>query len=309
MHKLADAKQLLASSAAETLPITVIVAVRNEAHNLPRCLESLRCAGEVYVIDSQSTDATVQIAESYGAHVVQFHYRGGWPKKRQWAMDSLPLTHNWIFLVDADEALSPELAAEIRGAIGNPAYDGYYVALRMFFLGRELRHSGASFYKLSLFRRGKARFECRLKDQDATMADMEIHEHIVLDKGSKSKTGRLMHPLLHHNVESLSRYIRKHDEYSNWEAKVWLEGERNTRDLKPSLFGSQAQRRRWLRKTLFALPGSPVLFFLYKYIFALGFLDGIPGLIYCGLQGVQFFHIKAKIYELRVQAAGQKGLS
>ena len=141
------------------------------------------------------------------------------------------------------------------------------------------------------------------------MADMEIHEHVVLDGSSKAKTARLEHPLLHHNVESLSRYIRKHDEYSNWEAKVWLEGERNTRDLKPSPFGSQAQRRRWLRKKLFALPGSPILFFFYKYVFALGFLDGIPGLIYCGLQGAQFFHIKAKIYELRVQAAGQKGSS
>jgi glycosyltransferase involved in cell wall biosynthesis len=306
MHNLADSKQLLAPRAAETLPITVIVAARNEAHNLPRCLESLRCAGEVYVIDSQSTDATVQIAESYGAHVVQFHYRGGWPKKRQWAMDSLPLTYDWIFLVDADEALTPELAGEIRSAIRNPACAGYYVALRMFFLGRELRHSGASFYKLSLFRRGKGRFECRLKDQDASMADMEIHEHIVLDEGSKGQTSRLEHPLLHHNVESLSRYIRKHDEYSNWEAKVWLEGESSARVLRPSLFGSQAQRRRWLRKKFFALPGSPVLFFLYKYIFALGVLDGIPGLIYCGLQGVQFFHIKAKIYELRIQAAGKK---
>src|SRR5215471_10927864 len=306
MHKLADSKQRLAPRAAETLPITVIVAARNEAHNLPRCLESLRCAGEVYVVDSQSTDATVQIAESYGAHVVQFHYRGGWPKKRQWAMDSLPLTYEWIFLVDADEALTPELAAEIRSAIRNPAYDGYYVALRMFFLGRELRHSGASFYKLSLFRRGKGRFECRLRDQDPSMADMEIHEHVVLEEDSKSRTARLKSPLLHHNVESLSRYIHKHDEYSNWEARVWCEGENNARDLKPSLFGSQAQRRRWLRKRFFALPGSSVLFFLYKYILALGFLDGIPGLIYCGLQGVQFFHIKAKIYELRVQAADQK---
>lgn len=306
MHKLADSKQLLAPRAAETLPITVIVAAKNEAHNLPRCLESLRCAGEVYVIDSQSTDATVQIAESYGVHIVQFQYQGGWPKKRQWAMDSLPLTYDWIFLVDADEGLTPELAAEIRSAIRNAAYDGYYVALRMFFLGRELRQSAASFYKLSLFRRGKGRFECRLKDQDASMADMEIHEHVVLEEGSKERTARLKNPLLHHNVESLSRYIRKHDEYSNWEARVWLEGESSARDLRPSLFGSQAQRRRWLRKKFFALPGSSVLFFLYKYIFALGFLDGIPGLIYCGLQGVQFFHIKAKIYELRVQAAGQK---
>ncbi len=283
----------------------MIVAARNEARNLPRCLESLQDVGEVYVIDSQSTDATVQIAQSYGAQVVQFHYQGGWPKKRQWAMESLPLAYDWIFLVDADESLTPELADEIQRAIQDPDRDGYYIALRMFFLGRELRHSGATFYKLSLFRRGKGRFECRLKDQDQSMADMEVHEHIVVAGGgeSKEKTARLEHPLLHHNVESLSHYIRKHDEYSNWEARVWLAGDANAKDLAPALFGSQAQRRRWLRKNFFALPGSPILFFLYKYIFSLGFLDGIPGLIYCGLQGIQFFHIKAKIYELKTQAA------
>jgi glycosyltransferase involved in cell wall biosynthesis len=305
MPKLEDSKQVRTERSSPALPVTVIVAARNEARNLPRCLESLREVGEVYVIDSQSSDSTVSIAQSYGAHVVQFHYQGGWPKKRQWAMESLPLAYDWIFLVDADEALTPELATEIQLAIQNPDYDGYYIALRMFFLGRELRHSGASFYKLSLFRRGRGRFECRLKEQDQSMADMEVHEHIVLQseaKGeSKGKTARLRHPLLHHNVESLSHYIRKHDEYSNWEARVWLAGDANANDLAPSLFGSQAQRRRWLRKMFFAIPGSPILFFFYKYIFSLGFLDGVPGLIYCGLQGVQFFHIKAKIYELKTQ--------
>lgn len=304
MPKLEDAQQLQMERASTLLPITVIIAARNEARNLPSCLESFRGAGEVYVIDSQSTDATAEIAQSYGARVEQFHYQGGWPKKRQWAMDSLALAYDWILLVDADEALTPELAAEIRNAIQDPSCDGYYIALRMFFLGRELRHSGASFYKLSLFRRGKGHFECRLKDQDQSMADMEIHEHVVLD--SEAKAVKLRNPLLHRNVESLSHYIRKHDEYSNWDARVWMEGESNAKDLAPSLFGTQAQRRRWLRKKFFSLPASPVLFFLYKYIFSLGFLDGVPGLIYCGLQGVQFFHIKAKIYELRMQAAHGK---
>lgn len=302
MPKLEESKQLRSERSPALLPVTAIVAARNEARNLPRCLESLRDVGEVYVIDSQSTDATVQIAQSYGAHVVQFHYKGGWPKKRQWAMESLPLAYDWIFLVDADETLTPELAAEIQSAIQNQAYDGYYIALRMFFLGRELRHSGASFYKLSLFRRGKGRFECRLKEQDQSMADMEIHEHVVLEGDSSRKAARLEHPLLHHNVESLSHYIRKHDEYSNWEARVWLAGDFNAQDLPPALFGSQAQRRRWLRKNFFSMPGSPIFFFFYKYIFCVGFLDGIPGLIYCTFQGIQFFHIKAKIYELKTQA-------
>jgi glycosyltransferase involved in cell wall biosynthesis len=301
MPKLEDSKPLRSERSPALLPVTVIVAARNEARNLPRCLESLRNVGEVYVIDSQSSDATVRVAESYGTRVVQFRYQGGWPKKRQWAMESLPLAHDWIFLVDADEALTPELVGEIQRAIQDPSRDGYYIALRMFFLGRELRHSGASFYKLSLFRRGKGRFECRFKEQDLSMADMEVHEHIVMDGESKGRIGRLKHPLLHHNVESLSHYIRKHDEYSNWEARVWLEGDASAKELAPALFGSQAQRRRWLRKMFFATPGSPVLFFFYKYLLSLGFLDGVPGLIYCGLQGVQFFHIKAKIYELKMK--------
>ncbi len=310
MPKLEEIKQSGEVSTASILPVSVIVAARNEARNLPRCLDSLRDVGEIYVIDSQSTDRTIEVAEEYGAHAVQFHYQGGWPKKRQWAMNSLPFAYDWIFIVDADEALTPELADEIRRAIQNPTYDGYHIGLRMFFLGRELRYSGAKFYKLSLFRRGQGQFECRLKEQDQSMADIEVHEHVVVQAGdgSPGKTKRLRNVLLHHNVESLSHYIQKHDEYSNWDARVWLEGEKNSLDLPPTLFGSQAQRRRWLRKKLFMVPGSPFLYFVYKYFFCAGFLDGIPGLIYCGLQGVQFFHIKAKIYELKANARREQGL-
>jgi glycosyltransferase involved in cell wall biosynthesis len=297
MEMLEEAAHLSQPDRSALSPVSVIVPVRNESRNLPRCLESLRKMGEVYVIDSNSTDATAEIARSYGAKVVQFHYQGGWPKKRQWAMDTLPLAYEWIFLIDADEALTPELEQEIRQAVLNPQINGYYIALQMFFLGRALRHSGAGFYKLSLFRRGKGQFECRLKDQNTSMCDMEVHEHVIVE----GETARLQNTLLHHNVESLSHYIPKHDEYSNWEAQVWMQGEAGTADLPPALFGSQAQRRRWLRKKLFTLPGSPVLFFFYKYILCLGLLDGIPGLIYCMFQGIQFFHIKAKIYELHAK--------
>jgi glycosyltransferase involved in cell wall biosynthesis len=277
------------------LPISVIVPVRNEARNLPRCLESLRGVGEVYVIDSHSTDETVEIAESYGAKSIQFDYRGGWPKKRQWAMDTLSFAHDWILLLDADEILTPKLVEEIRRAIENPGIDGYYVALRMYFLGKILRHGDAGFYKLSLFRRGKGRFECRLEKQDASMCDMEVHEHIAVD----GPTAKLQQPLVHHNVDSLSRYIQKHDNYSNWEAGVWSQGQASDRELPPSLLGTQAQRRRWLKGKFLKIPGSPAFFFLYKYFFRLGFLDGRPGLIYAGFQAIQMFHIKAKLFELR----------
>jgi glycosyltransferase involved in cell wall biosynthesis len=295
MQKLEEARAIQVEAPPVSLPVSVIVPVRNEAINLPRCLESLRGVGEIYVVDSQSSDDTAEIARSFGANVVQFRYAGGWPKKRQWAMDTLPLAYDWVFLVDADEALTPELAEEIKRAIQDPRFDGFYIALQMFFLGRVLRRGGAGFYKLSLFRRGKGHFECRLKEQDASMADMEVHEHVIVE----GKSARLKNPLLHHNVESISRYIQKHDEYANRDARVWLEGEANSAELPPSLFGSQAQRRRWLRKRLFKLPGSSLLLFIYRYFFRLGFLDGVPGLIYCAFQGIQFFHIKAKIYELR----------
>ena len=95
------------------LPVSVIVPVRNEAENLPRCLQSLACCRQVYVVDSQSSDATVEIARSFGATVVQFYYQGGWPKKRQWALDNLTLDTPWVLLLDADEILTPELAQEI----------------------------------------------------------------------------------------------------------------------------------------------------------------------------------------------------
>ena len=297
MEMLEEVAHLSNADQSARLPVSVIVPVRNESRNLPRCLESLRKMGEVYVIDSNSTDSTARIADSYGAKVVQFHYQGGWPKKRQWAMNTLPLVYDWVFLIDADEAVTPELEHEIRHAVLNPKVNGYYIALQMFFLGCALRHSGASFYKLSLFRWGKGQFECRLKDQDTSMCDMEVHEHVIVE----GEIARLRHPLLHHNIESLSRYIQKHDEYSNWEAQVWMQGEAGTTELPPAFFGSQAQRRRWLRKKLFTLPGSPVLFFFHKYVLCLGFLDGIPGLIYCIFQGIQFFHIKAKIHELRAK--------
>jgi glycosyltransferase involved in cell wall biosynthesis len=296
MQKMEKAEKIGGENIAATtgtIPVTVIIAARNEARNLPRCLQSLREFAAVYVIDSQSTDDTVEIARSHGAQVVQFHYLGGWPKKRQWAMDSLPLTHDWILLLDADEIVTSELAGEIRAAIQNQNLNAYSIVLQTWFLGRALRHGDLALWKLALFRRGKARFECRLKNQDASMADMEVHEHVV----AEGPTASLRHPLIHHNVESLSRYIQKHDEYSNWEARVLLQRGPDA-ELPPSLWGTQAQRRRWLKRKLFAIPGSPALLFLYRYIFRFGFLDGVPGLIYCGFQAVQMFHTKAKIYEL-----------
>jgi len=296
VQNLADTRTAPSHSTnSDSIDVTVVIPTRNEARHLARCLDAVRRFSEVYVVDSQSTDSTVEIARASGAEVVQFDYHGGWPKKRQWALDSLPFENDWVLLLDADEILTAGLADEIGEAIRDSNLNGYWVFLRISFLGRELRFGGSGFWKLSLFRRGKGHFECRLRDQDRSMSDIEVHEHVVVDGG----VGRLRHALPHHNVESLDRYLTKHNEYSNWEARVLSQAAEQADELPPALFGNQAQRRRWLKKRYFGLPGSPIFFFLYKYIIRLGFLDGVPGLIYCALQSTHFFHIKAKIYEIK----------
>jgi hypothetical protein len=210
-------------------------------------------------------------------------------------MDTLPLQSEWVLLLDADEVLTADLLEEIRQAIHCGKWDGYYIALEMHFLGRRLHHGDSRLWKLALFRRGCGRFECRLEDQNSSMGDMEVHEHVIVG----GSTWQLKNPLVHDNANTLSDYIHKHNEYSNWEAGVW-NGRASDGELPGKFWGTQAQRRRWLKKKFLTCPGSSFLYFLYKYFFCRGFLDGAPGLIYCCFQGMQLFHVKAKLYELRV---------
>jgi glycosyltransferase involved in cell wall biosynthesis len=274
-------------------PVSVLIPTKNEAANIGRCLEQLHgWADEIVVVDSQSQDDTVRIAESFGARVIQFHYTGGLPKKRQWALDTYPFRNEWILLLDADEILEGPIKDEIGNAIRSSDYDGYWLKFQIYFLGRLLRHGDTELWKLFLFRKGKGRYEKRLDAQDASMSDIEVHEHIIVN----GKTGSLRNPVKHENINSLSRYIVKHDEYSNWEARVFLENCKG--EIKPALLGSQAQRRRWLRMRFLRLFGSPLYLFLYKYLWRSGFRDGKQGFIYCLFQAIQIFHTKTKIFEL-----------
>lgn len=277
------------------LPLTVVVPVRNEQNNLARCLQALEDVDEIVVVDSQSTDGTTAIAESFGAKVVQFQYQGGWPKKRGWVLDRYQFRNEWILLLDADEILLGPIKREIREAIRTSTCDGYWLRFQIWFLGVELRYGDTELWKLVLFRRGRGRYEERLRCQDMSMSDTEVHEHVIVD----GEVGYLKNPVRHENVNCLDRYIQKHNEYSNWEAKIYLYG---TSGIRPSLLGSQAQRRRWLKIAFLKVPGSPMLLFLYKYVLRIGFMDGVPGLIYCGFQAIQLFHAKAKIYEIQLSS-------
>jgi glycosyltransferase involved in cell wall biosynthesis len=274
--------------------ISVLIPTRNEESNLPRCLEALvGWADEVVIIDSRSTDATEEITGKYGATYQPFDYSGGWPKKRQWALDNYEFRNDWILLLDADEILLDPIKKEIEKAIESTAYDGYQLRFQVYFLGRQLRFGGFDLWKLFLFRKGIGNFEKRLDTHSATMGDIEIHEHVVVD----GKVGVLKEPIRHENFNSLYRYISKHNEYSEWEARVFTEGKES--EIQPTFFGTQAQRRRWLKLKLFMVPGFPLITFLYHYVVRMGFLDGRPGFIYCTLKGVQRFHSKAKVFEIQ----------
>lgn len=279
------------------VPLSILIPTKNEKLNLRLCLEQLKgWADEIVVVDSQSNDGTIELAEFYGATVIQFRYEGGWPKKRQWALNTYPFRNEWILLLDADEILLQPIRDEISEAIKSTRYDGYWLRFPMHFLGRQLRYGDSELWKLFLFRKGKGRYEKRLEAQDSSMSDIEVHEHVIID----GNIGRLHNPVRHENINSLDRYIQKHNEYSNWEARVFSEGGEGK--IKPALCGNQAQRRRWLKKSFMHVPASSLILFIYIYLLKFGFLDGIPGLIYCSFQAIQVFHVKSKIYEQRLSS-------
>lgn len=274
------------------VPVSILVPTKNEICNLPRCLSVIKdWADEIVVVDSYSTDGTVECARSAGVNVLSFTYNGGWPKKRQWALDIYPFRNEWILLLDADEILSEPLKYEIDQAIRAPEFDGYWLRFDIVFLGRQLKHGATGLRKLSLFRRGKGRFEKRLENQTTSMCDMEVHEHVIVD----GRVGSLRNAVRHENLQTLDRYIEKHNAYSNWAARVLPYGDDS--GVKPDLFGTQAARRRWLVRTFMHWPFSPFAYFLFIYAIRLGFLDGKPGFLYCVFQSIQMFHVKTKIYE------------
>ncbi|NBW95144.1 MAG: glycosyltransferase family 2 protein [Planctomycetia bacterium] len=284
-----------------SLPVTAIVATRNEAVNIGRCLESLRPAARVIVLDSGSTDGTDAIARSAGAEVLQFRYRGGYPKKRQWAIDTLSFATPWILLVDADEQIPPPLWDEIAAA--TRAVDGptaYFIRKGFHFLGRRFRYGGFSFDALLLFRTGQARFE-HLVDDDPSGMDMEIHERLIVD----GTTASLRTPLIHDDFKRLDSYIDKHNRYSSWEARLRFDFLRTGRwgleSVRPRLFGNPQERRRFLKFIALRLPFEPALWFTYHFLVRGGFLEGIRGYIACRIRAAYIAAVRAKMYELRIR--------
>jgi glycosyltransferase involved in cell wall biosynthesis len=282
-------------------PITVLIAAKNEEADIVRCLSALSPADRVLVIDSHSSDRTAQISRDMGAEVHQFQFQGGYPKKRQWALENIPMDTEWIFLLDADEVVPAELWEEISDTISrNNAADAYLITKVFHFLGRRFRFGGFSHSAVLLFRKGSASFE-KLCAVPGDTQDMEVHERLLV-RGviRKLKTG-----LLHEGFKGLEAYISKHNLYSSWEARQrygYLKtGKWGEEPITARFFGNTQERRRWLKGLMLHLPFEGPLWFAYHLFFRLGVLEGRAGFIASQLRGRHFSQARAKLYELRLR--------
>ncbi len=192
-----------------SVPVSVVIPIKNEAEILPRSLDSVNWADEVFVVDSQSTDGSEKIAEKAGAEVVQFDFKGTWPKKKNWALENLPFKYEWVFFLDADEVLPPEAEPEIRGIVSNPdeTHAGYWINRRFMFMGKWLKHAYYPNWNLRFFKHRLGRYE-KLTDGDTQSGDNEVHEHVVV----KGSTGRLKAEMDHYAFPSVETFVNKHNQ-------------------------------------------------------------------------------------------------
>ena len=273
-------------------PVSVLILTYNEQENIAACLESVRWAAEVLVVDSLSTDRTAEIARSLNAQVYTHPFEG-YSKQRNWALDNLPFAHDWILVLDADELAPPALAREIAGVAAQPVPGcvGFYVDRQLFFLGRQLRHGGLSpSWILRLFKRGHGRLESH-----------PMNEHLLLD----GKAEYLKEPLYHKDNRPVSEWIAKHNRYSDIQADEYLIETTACfpGSMPPRLFGPQEQRKRWIRLRVWnrlPLLSRGFLLFFRNYFLKAGFLDGKAGFVYHILWSFWFpFLIDVKILEAK----------
>lgn len=275
------------------LDITAIILTKDEELHIRRCLENVnRVARKVYVVDCHSTDRTQEIARSLGAEVVTHEWPGNQAAQFNWALDNLPLDSEWILRLDADEYLTDELITELEEYLPQAPKEisALVFPLGRAFMGKLLRHgivNGVSMIRL--FRRGKARYEQR-----------EMDEHLQLLCG---ETHTCKYKFVDDNRLPLSHFIQKHNNYSRREAALLLKAE--IMDLKPvsdSTFADavkrkRAQKDRYARMPLFWRSFG---YFVYRYIFKLGFLDGKEGFLWDFLQGWWYRTlVDAKVMEIK----------
>lgn len=317
------------------LNLAVVILADNEEKNLPACLQSVQGLDcDVFVVDSGSTDRTKEIATAAGAQVFEHPFEN-YAAQRNWAQQNLPIKSEWLLHLDADERLTPELVSEIRERLGvgiedqtagskgqgvsdcgfwisdledknrrgsaeqiadggRPqdklkAIDGFLLRKRTFFMGRWIRHGGHyPSYHLRIFRKGKGVCEDRLYDQ-----------HFVVN----GNVEKLQHDYVDVLSSDLDTWTQRHVRWAELEAKELLNGDHGNGQVRSAFFGNPIERRRWLRNGVYGrspLFVRPFLYWIYRYFFRLGFLDGKEGFIFHFLQGFWFrLLVDIKLDEMR----------
>lgn len=292
-----------------SVPVSVLVPVLNEESNLEACLKTIQWASEIVVVDSNSKDKTGEIAERFGARVVQFKWNGQFPKKKNWALENVDWKNEWVLILDADEHITPPLAQEIADVVAANKLDGYYINRRFMFMGGWLRFCGYyPSWNLRLLKHKLGRYERLDVSGDTKSGDNEVHEHILLEIGEK-RAGWLKSDMLHYAYPNIDVWIEKHNRYSNWEARVRseLNNEAAGQKLKASLFGNPLERKRYLKKLGQSVPLlSPTVRFVYHYIIKQGFRDGYRGFVFCRLLAFYEFLSVVKAVEYGLEAKAKK---
>ena len=278
------------------VPVSVVVMTYNEERNIGQCLENVCAnAAEVFVVDSGSEDGTLAIAEKYNVNVVQrSHEKYRLAGQKNWILTDLPFSYEWVFFVDADELPTPELWAEIKDTLSKDmplSAAGYHINIQLIFLGRCILHGG--YYPnwgLRLFR-----------PQYVNFVEVDGLEYARID----GDTLKLRNVMLHIDNNDLSNWIRKQNARASLASRA-LWGARSCRTLAKFSDSTERRTRVWMRENIWSrlpLLLRPLALFIYRYIFRLGFLDGIEGLIYITLLNFWYpFLVDAKYIELKKRA-------
>lgn len=275
--------------------ITAIILTKDEEKHIGRCIESLKAfCHEIWVIDSFSTDKTIDIAESLGAKTVKHPFENQ-AQQFNWAIRNCDIVSEWIWRVDADEYISEDLGRKVCKAIETCDADvnGIYVNKAIVFQGRKLKHGG--WYpapQIKVIRKGFGESENKVMD-----------EHLIITSG---KTIYVDGDQTDENLNDLTWWTNKHNKYASREAINMLlmqyELDADAEGVAAKFWGNDAERKRWLKVRYARMPLflRPFLYFFIRYVVKLGFLDGKQGFIWYVLQGFWYrFLVDAKIYEIK----------
>ncbi|HXH29522.1 MAG TPA: glycosyltransferase family 2 protein [Bacteriovoracaceae bacterium] len=291
--RIVDKDLLPALGCAGHTPIAVIILTYNEEANIDQALNSVvNWAREVFVLDSFSADNSVEIASQAGCTVVQNAFVD-YAKQRNFAIDQLPIESEWILFLDADEWLTEELKAEIsRLSETRPEENGFYIKRRMIWMGKWMRRGYYPTWILRMFRRGKGRCE-----------DRAVNEHLIVE----GKMGYLQHDFIHEDRKGIDDWIVKHNRYATREALELIkqENQQQQDEIKVHFWGTQAERKRWLRYRVWnRMPPlvRPFFYFIYRYLLTGAFCEGRAAFVFHFLHALWYpLLIDAKYLELRIR--------